>query len=119
MNTPDISLHHFIESRIGDFLRRTKKGIQRSIADQNVNCPIGGTRGIHQIFKLLLIIDIAGDSGRLQTFVSQFCRHGVTSVLISAGNDHSGTLLRHPLSNCLSYSLGRSRNQCNFAFQVE
>ena len=97
MNAADVRLHNFVECLIRDVLRLAEKGVQRGITNKHVDFPERCYRLLNQLLKLILMVNVSGNTYRLISSRCNFSGDFVTRILIATRDHNRRTLLCHPL----------------------
>jgi len=116
-----IRAHDLVEGLVGNLHLRPEIGIERRIADEDVDSAECGAALRHKVLQLLLVIDVGGDRhshfgpARLVDVV----RHLLAGVGLAARNDDLGAVFRQTMHDGLADAFGRARDERHFSAQIE
>ena len=115
----DIRSHHPIERVVRHAGGWPKIGVYRGILHQDVDAAALGDGLVHESLEFFLAGNVAGDDDGLAALFANAGGDRLTRVRFAAGNHHRRPVLGHPGGDGQADSLGGTRNDGDFAGQIE
>ena len=94
-------------------------GIDRGIADQAVDAPVGRHGGIDEVLELFDVADVAGHGDGIAALGPDALDDLLAGVELAAGNDDLGAGLRHALADSPADALGTAGDDGDPSVEVE
>ena len=99
------------------------EGIDRGIADEDVDLAEFRLCLFHEGLQLVLVVDVAGNrNGAIvasRPFLVDLGRDFVAGYLLARGDDDISAVLRHALGNSLADTFGRAGDNGGLAVEIE
>ena len=115
----DVGAHDLVEGFIGDVEQRAVIGIDRGVADQDVDLAVMFYRARDQRLDLGFARDVAGNDMGVAAGFADAVGYGLAGVRLAAGDHHLGAELRQQFGRGTADAAARAGDDGDLAGEIE